>query len=93
VRAVVAEQDDPQPAFLVPKQRLPGAVAIDLNRLGRQHVVDRLRVTSGQTEGGQEPERDGPPVREAVVRGSLERMTEGMAEVERVARAAVVRVA
>src|SRR5439155_2822295 len=95
--AFLAEQHQAELAadrLLVALQRPPGALAVDADRPGAQELVDRRRVAAREAEGRNEAERDRLAVAHALeVGGRLERVREGVAEVEDGALAAVVRVA
>src|SRR3954469_9334608 len=80
LRAVVAEQDEPELAaddLLVALEPGPGTVAADPDRRGTQDLLHLADVPAGQAERGEEPEGDRAPVREALVAcGGLERVRE-----------------
>jgi hypothetical protein len=79
--------------LLVARERRPGRVAIDPDRLRAKRLLDHARVEAGEPQRGEEPERDGTTVRKRVVRRRLERMRERVAEVELRPLATVVWVA
>src|SRR5690242_18215119 len=91
-----AEQDEGQLTagrLLVALERLPGTLTIGLDRLGRQHPVDHLGRSAGETECSSEPERHRPSMAHRSVRPCFERVRERVPEVENLARPTVVRVA
>ena len=56
------EQDEPRGAadgLLVARERRPGAVAVDADRLRPQRLLDGARVEPGEPERGEQAERDG----------------------------------
>ena len=79
-------------ALLVAEQRLPGALGVDVNGLRGQLGLHLRRVPARDTERREEPERHCLAVREVVVRRRLERVAEGVAEVQPAARPVVVRI-
>ncbi len=85
----------PSDGLLVALQRCPGEIAVGLDGHGREHLLDRPRllVEAGEPHRREEAERDRLPVRHGVARGRLERVREGMAEVELHACAVLTRVA
>src|SRR5262249_43502141 len=95
--SVAPEQDEPQltaGGLLVAFQRLPRALAVDLDRCRPQNVLDRIRRPPGEPQGRQQPERDCAAVRDGLIAGAgLERVGEGVAQVENQPRAEVVRIA
>src|SRR5262249_61873219 len=95
--SVAAERAAPQltaGGLLVAFQRLPRALAVDLDRCRPQNVLDRIRRPPGEPQGRQQPERDCAAVRDGLIAGAgLERVGEGVAQVENQARAEVVRIA
>ena len=95
VGAVVAEQhevDRVAGALLVAEQRLPGALGVDVNGLRGELGLDLRRVAAREPQRREQPERDRLAVRQVVVGGRLERVAEGVAEVEPAARPVVVRI-
>ena len=85
----------PPTRLLVPGERRPGELAVDLDRLRVEllaHGRER-RVVPGEPQRRHHPERDRLAVREVVAGGRLERVTERVTEVELVARPAIVRIA
>src|SRR3982750_316155 len=96
-RAVVAEEDEAELAadvLLVALQRRPGALAVDLDRLRAQDLVDDGGVAAGELERRLEAEGDRLAVRDVLVlRRGLERVREGVTEGELLPLAVVVRVA
>ena len=61
------EQDEPHAAvlrLLVALERGPGAVAVDVDGLRAQDLLDRRGVEPGQPERREQAERDGTPVRQ-----------------------------
>src|SRR5205085_7548764 len=96
-RTAVAEENEPELAaddLLVALERLPRALTVDAHRCRTEHLLHLADVPSGQAEGSEQPERDRPAVCDALVAGGgLERVREGMAEVEDLPLAPVVRVA
>ena len=79
--------------FLVPQQRRPGALAVDLDGLRIERRHDRRRVAAAQPQRGEQTERDRLAVRQVEVGGRLERVRERVTEVEPLPRPAIVRVA
>ena len=60
-RAVVAEQDEPELAadgLLVALHRLPGALAVDADRLRAEDLLHLADVPAGQAERREQAERD-----------------------------------
>src|SRR4051812_17820937 len=76
------EQDEAELAadgLLVPLQRLPGLVPIDLDRLGMEELDHLADVPAGQAKCREQTECDGLAVRDALVAGGgLERVREGV---------------
>ena len=90
------EQDETRASrdrLLVARERCPCGLAVDLRGLGTEELLDepRLVLEPGQPAGREETESDGLAVRERVVRGSLERVRERVAEIQLRPRAAIVR--
>src|SRR3954447_7706477 len=84
----------PVARLLVPRQRRPGGVAVDGDGLRRERFLDRARVEPGEPQRSEQAERDRLAVSRAVVAaGGLERVREGVAEVQDLPLAALVRVA
>src|ERR671918_433081 len=81
--------------LLVAGERRPRRVAVDLRRLRAEELLDRallLRETR-EPHRGEKTERDRLPVRQPEAGGSLERMREGVAEIQLRTFAAIERVA
>src|SRR5918996_3355617 len=81
--------------LLVAGERRPRRVAVDLRRLRAEELLDRallLRETR-EPHRGEKTERDRLPVRQPEAGGCLERMREGVAEIQLRTFAAIERVA
>ena len=80
----------PSADLLVALQRLPRPLAVDRHRPRVEHGLDHVRREPGETQRREEPERDRVAVADRVERRRLERVREGVAEVEDRAAAALV---
>ncbi len=69
-------------ALLVAEERVPGAFAIDSDRLGREHLLDDLRRPAREAKRREQSERDRVAVAERVAGSGLERMRKRVPEVE-----------
>src|SRR5690348_107197 len=95
-RPVVAEEhevDRLAGALLVAEQRVPGAVAVDGDRLRIELPLDPARIAAREPERRHQAERDRIAVRQLEARRSLEGVRERVPEVEPLPDVAVVRVA
>src|SRR5215471_7939640 len=94
---VVVEEHEPELAaddLLVAPERRPRAVAVDADGLRIELLDDDVDVATRDAERGEEAERDGPAVRDALVpRRGLERVRERVPEIEHAPLSVVVRVA
>src|SRR5262249_34022368 len=96
-RPVRAEEDEARLAasrLLVAGHRLPRPLPVYADGLWPQHLLDHPRVAAREAQGREKAGRDGPAVRQALVTGrGLERVREGVPEVQERALAALVRIA
>src|SRR4051794_799441 len=79
-RAPVLEQNEPQLAvahLLVAAHRRPRALAVDGDRLRVEQLLDGLRRPAGESQRGEQPERDRLAVRKAEIGRGLEAVREG----------------
>jgi len=81
--------------LLVPRERSPGGLAIDLHRPGSKDVLDHACVVleAGQPQSRDKPERNRATVGKRVPGRGLERMPECVAEVELSPIASIERIA
>src|SRR5207244_11474184 len=95
VATLVAEDDQMQfsaDPLLAALERLPGSLPVCPDRLRRKRLLDDVGRATGESQRREEPERDGASVGDGAVRPRLERVREGVPEIEQLAHPAVVRV-
>src|SRR5829696_1468907 len=85
------EENEPEP-LLVALERFPGELAVDVGRLWSESLLHGLRRKAGEPKRGDQAEPDRLAVRKAVARAGFEGVSEGVAEVEHLARAEVARI-